>query len=406
MGLSRTNKEKSLHLAIDATNVKKGGGLTHLSQLLKNFNPVSTEINKVTIWACKESALYLPKSPKFKIITPFWAEKNIIIRSFFQQFFFVNEIKKNGCEILFSPGGTIPFLCSLPVITLSQNMLPFESEPANHFGKFSLMRFKFWLLKLAQGRSFKAANGVIFLTKYAENFISKSLKTHFQNKVIIPHGIESRFFQKPRQQKPLSSFSHNNPIKFIYVSILMPYKHQCEIAKAAKVVHDKGIEIEIKFIGSDWSWYGKKFKSMIELLDPNHEFLIWDGFVSFEKLHDYYKNSDIFIFGSSCENLPNILIEAMASGLPIVSSNAGPMPEILGNSAVYFNSYNEASIVDAIIKISNDELLRKNLSSSSWSIAKNFSWERCANETFKFIYNTAVESSMEKEKSQKGVINV
>ena len=132
-----------------------------------------------------------------------------------------------------------------------------------------------------------------------------------------------------------------------------------------------------------------KFLSLIKSLDPCRDFLLWSGFESFEKLHNSYKNCDTFIFGSSCENLPNILLEAMASSLPIVSSNLGPMPEVLGKSAVYFNPESVPSIVNALHKILQDEILRKSLAMSSWEIAQQYSWENCAKSTFDFIYNVA-----------------
>ena len=388
---------RNLHLAIDATNIQSGGGLTHLSQLLEECNPVLSGIRKVTIWSNQATAHTLPNYSWLIKKSPSWLESNMMVRFFGQQFFLVNNIKKEGCDVLFSPGGTIPLKCPLPVVTMSQNMLPFQKHEAKYFGRFSFMRIKMWLLKHVQGLSFKRADGVIFLTNYADKFISKFLETDFDNKVIIPHGVESRFFQKPRPHKPIISYRKQEPFKLMYVSILMPYKHQCEIASAVKVLYDKGLNIEVRFVGADWGWYGSKFLSLINSLDPNHDFLLWNGFESFEELHNSYKNCDTFVFGSSCENLPNILLEAMASGLPIVSSNCGPMPEVLGKSAVYFNPESVPSIVNALYKVLKDEILRKSLAKSSWENARQYSWERCAKDTFDFIYNIAHKTAIDNE---------
>ena len=100
-------------------------------------------------------------------------------------------------------------------------------------------------------------------------------------------------------------------------------------------------------------------------------------------------NADIFVFASSCENMPVTLIEAMVSGLPIACSDRGPMPEILGKSAVYFNPHSVSSIFKALSKIVHDEILRKSLAEISWEKSLQYSWERCAEETFDFIYNIA-----------------
>lgn len=382
------SRNRGLHLAIDASNIQSGGGLTHLTKLLEASKPQLSGINKITLWSNKATIDALPEFSWLFFKNPSWIERNLFVRFFMQQLFFVKSIEKEGCDVLFSPGGTIPINCNVPVITMSQNMLPFEINEAMYFGRFSLMRLKMWLLKFIQGKSLKNSNGVIFLTNYAEKFISKNLETIFENKIIIPHGIEERFFQKPKRHSSLNKYNEEKPLKLLYVSILMPYKHQIEIAKAAKILYEEGLNIEIKFVGENWRWYGKKFLFEIESLDPNSDFLIWNGFVSFKELHMLYKGSDVFVFGSSCENLPNILIEAMAAGMPIASSNFGPMPEVLRESAVYFNPTQVPSIVNALRKISVDENLRNSLAVSSWKTAKSYSWDKCAKETLDFIYKT------------------
>ena len=377
----------SYHLAIDASNVQSGGGFTHLSQLLSSYKPDRYGITKITIWTSKNVADKLPDRPWIYKKNNFWVERNLLIRFFWQQLLFSSNIKNEKCDILFSPGGTIPLRLSVPVVSMSQNMLPFEKKEAKFFGSYSLMYIKMMLLRYIQGKSFKNSDGMIFLTNYAYDSLSKILNTRFDNSSIIPHGIESRFFQKPRQQKSLDSFTSENPFRLLYVSILMPYKHQCEIAYAAKKIHDMGFHIEMRFIGPSWSWYGSKFLSLIELLDPNHKFLIWNGGESFNNLHHFYKDSDAFVFGSSCENLPNILLEAMASGLPIVSSDSGPMPEVLSDSGIYFDPLNIDSISSSLLKIMKEAHLRELISTLSWKRSKQYTWEKCANQTFDFIHS-------------------
>jgi glycosyltransferase involved in cell wall biosynthesis len=99
--------------------------------------------------------------------------------------------------------------------------------------------------------------------------------------------------------------------------------------------------------------------------------------------------ADIFVFASSCENMPNALVEAMASGLPIACSNRGPMPEILQNAGVYFNPEDPATIAAAIEEIIGDRVLRMRIARSAKSLSEQYSWRRCANETLDFLRHTA-----------------
>lgn len=103
----------------------------------------------------------------------------------------------------------------------------------------------------------------------------------------------------------------------------------------------------------------------------------------------HYVEADAFVFASSCENLPNILIEAMASGLPILSSSCGPMPEVLGDAGWYFDPYSATSIADTIVKAMQDPVSRHLRAMQSFEKAKQYSWPRCASDTFSFIAKVA-----------------
>jgi glycosyltransferase involved in cell wall biosynthesis len=378
-----------MHLAIDASNIRQGGGVTHLSQLLNVANPQQHGIKHISIWTCESTAVKLPKQAWLTVIVPEWSNHGLIKRLIRQHLFLRSEIAKRGCNILFSPGGTVFFNNSLPVVTMSQNMLPFESQEAKRFGFWSLMRLKMWLLRQAQSRSFRQADGLIYLTQYAQRVISKSLGISSKLNSLIPHGVEARFLQSPRPSKQLSEYSTDHPFRMLYVSILMPYKHQVALALAVSQIRAGGFPIEMKFVGASWGNYGKFFSALLAKLDPQRKFLHWFGEESFEALHHSYINADAFVFASSCENLPNILIEAMAAGLPIASSNRGPMPEVLGEAGIYFDPEIPSSIEEALRELMSNAAQRQQLAKLAWQKAQTYSWERCAKDTFDFIAHVA-----------------
>lgn len=378
-------EEVGLHLGIDATNIRQGGGITHLSQLLQASDPIAAGIRRVTVIANQATAAALPVRPwLFKVSSP-WMEASLPRRMLEQQFQLPRAIREAGCDVLFSPGGTFPAWIPVPAVTMSQNMLPFEPVEAARFGRWSLMRLKMRLLRYSQGRSFRRADGVIFLTRYAQAAVTHALGGFFCPTALIPHGIEPRFLQQPRLQRSLADCTTDNPFRVLYVSILMPYKHQVEVARAACLLRAEGVPIEVRFIGAPWGGYGRQFKALLYELDPEHAFLLWSGAEPFEALHEFYRRADAFVFASSCENLPNILIEAMAAGLPIASSDRGPMPEVLSDAGVYFDPEVSTSIADALRRLASDDSLRSRLAELAWHKARAYSWELCARDTFKFL---------------------
>lgn len=388
---SVASEMQKIHLGIDATNIRQGGGLTHLTQMLAAATLEGVNISHVTVWCSKATASRYPERPWLNLVCPEWADAKFPMRLLGQHFQIASEIEAKGCDLLFSPGGNLPVRFHRPAVSMSQNMLPFEPDEAALFGRLSTMRLKMWLLRHSQMRSFKRAAGLLFLTKYARATIEKSLGSMSAPAAIVPHGIESRFLQAPRRARALYECSESNPFRVLYVSILMPYKHQVEVARAAHQLRSAGMPIEVIFIGAPWGTYTTEFQRVVSELDPGGAFLKWGGAEPFDVLHRSYQRADAFVFASSCENLPNILIEAMAAGLPIASSDRGPMPEVLGEAGVYFSPDSPASIADAIARLANDEQLRARLSALAWREAHKYSWERCAADTLTFIAQVAKE---------------
>lgn len=383
-------KVPGLHLAIDASNIRQGGGLTHLSRLLFAADPVASGICRVTVWAPRATAASLPTRSWLQLRSPSWIEAPMPLRVLGQQLRLNGELKRAGCHLLFSPGGTLPMCRSVPTVTMSQNMLPFEPNEARLFGRWSPMRLKMWWLRQSQGRSFRRASGVIFLTNYSKETVVAFLGGITSPLALIPHGIESRFFQRPKAQQELHQYSMGQPLRLLYVSILMPYKHQVEVAFAVSQLRREGLPIEMLFIGADWGGYGRKFRKLLESLDPGETYLRWPGGVPFDELDSHYKEANAFVFASSCENLPNIMIEAMASGLPIASSNRGPMPEVLAEAGIYFDPEDPESIAVALRQLVHNVALRSNLAAAAWEKGQVYSWERCAANTFNFISRVAM----------------
>ncbi|MCK5508766.1 MAG: glycosyltransferase, partial [Desulfobacterales bacterium] len=127
----------------------------------------------------------------------------------------------------------------------------------------------------------------------------------------------------------------------------------------------------------------------IAISDPQRKFVKSVGFVRHDELPSLLANADLFIFASSCENLPVTLLEAMSVGLPIACSNRGPMPEVLEDGGVYFNPEDPETIASAIENIIINKDLRVSIANRAKELSDQYSWTRCAAETWDFIKTIA-----------------
>jgi len=267
-----------------------------------------------------------------------------------------------------------------PFVTMSRNMLPFEGREWRRYG-CSWMAAKMFLLRFGQSRSLRNADGRIFLTEYARSVVARQAGLE-GSQPVIPHGVHPRFFRAPREQKPISQFSLGRPFTLLYVSKVEPYKHQWRVVEAIGMLK-KRLPIALCLVGDGVCRTStRRLRETLRRVDPHGEFIQWLGDVPHERLPDCYHNADGFVFASSCENLPNILLEAMAAGLPIACSDRGPMPEVLGPAGVYFNPERAVEIAAAIQLLAEDRALRQSFAGAAHARARQYSWERCADETF------------------------
>jgi glycosyltransferase involved in cell wall biosynthesis len=89
----------------------------------------------------------------------------------------------------------------------------------------------------------------------------------------------------------------------------------------------------------------------------------------------------------------------MAAGLPVLSSDRGPMSEILGDAGLYFDPEQPDSLCSALLELLSSVEKMRMLSSAAHEKARTYSWERCANETFEFL-RQVVEAYPEKKGSK------
>lgn len=368
-------------LGIDASNIREGGGLTHLKEILLNADPGKHGFEKVVIWSSQKTLNKLPNFPWLQKVNNKWLNQSFIISFLYQSLFISSDIKKKKCDLLFVPGGT--FLGSFRrIISMSQNMLPFEKEELNRFPKWT-SRLKFKLLKITQSYTFKKSEGVIFLTDYAKNYISRSIHIDSGKTTVIPHGIKKNFACKPKDQKNIHLYSVNNPFRLLYVSIITEYKHQWNVAQAVLRLRNEGYFITLDLVGG---YTDEALQKLNAVLTQDKEKIIrYTGLVPYEELSTIYKEADGFIFASTCENMPIILIEAMTAGLPVASSEKQPMPEILKQSAFYFQATDVDSIYESLKKFLLDPDRRKINAEETFHKASGYTWEDCSYRTFTYL---------------------
>ena len=375
-------------LGIDCSASPSGGGRRHLQELFSNFDVKKHRFKKIKLWA---SQVYLDSLPEYpwliKMTHPF-LDGNVIYK-FIWRFFIRDKSINNQVDLLFSPFGTYTGKIK-PYVSMSRNMLIFDKIERNRFF-ISLTWLKLFTLYLIQKKSFKNADGIIYISDYARNYISKIIDLNNISSVIINHGVSKTFDLKPREQFPIERYSKEKPYRILFLSSIWVYKHPLKLLKAIEILYKKGYPIHLNIVGDNaQKKIGDALEAEILILSRQYSnFVTWYKDVKLGEVQKHYLNNDMFIFTSTCENMPNILIEAMASGLPICCSSFPPMPEFLEDAGVYIDPLNINQIASTIEKLLLSPQLRTSISEKSYLQSNKFSWDKCADETFNFLYTIA-----------------
>jgi glycosyltransferase involved in cell wall biosynthesis len=390
-GPSPHSVQRPIRLAIDASNIRIGGGVTHLVEILRAADPIAHGFEKICVWARKSTLQQIEDRDWLEKRSLTDREASLLGRVLWQRWTLPRDLKEWKADLLWTPGGSI-IPSFRPVVTMSRNMLPFDWKELRRFG-LSWVALKLLILRWNQGYSFRRADGTIFLTQYAYDAVTDVTGSLTGRTAIVPHGVNARFQLQPRRQRTHGEFTASDPIRVVYVSTIDEFKHQWFVVEAIGRLHREGMPIRLDLYGSARASTLPRLKAALKRVDAQGEFIRYWGAVDYKEIHKCYAAADVCVFASSCENMPNILIESMAAGLPIACSNRGPMPEVLRDAGIYFNPEKSASIAQAIRYLATTPRLRAEKASAASAIAANFSWSRCARETFEFLSTVASDRS-------------
>lgn len=372
-----------LTIGIDASRNRSGGAVAHLIGMLSEGDPINFGISKVHVWAYQTLLDAIPDRSWLIKHNPPALEQSIFKQLWWQRFGFPVEVKLAACQIVLNTdAGTISTV--RPAVTMSRDMLSYEPGAIELYG-FSRARLRLILLRYMQNRSLRAADGAIFLTRYAAKVIQQSCG-NLPSIAYIPHGVGAAF----KQSQPVNNWpgAGERPIRCIYISNTEMYKHQWMVVKAISMLRKRGNNLTISLVGGGKGPAQQLLQDAIAVSDQGGKFVEQLAFLPQQELPNHLAQADLFIFASSCENMPNTLIEAMAVGLPIACSNRGPMPEVLADGGVYFDPVDAESIAGAIEQIIQSPALRLTIAQRAKTLSQQYNWKRCADETWAFVAET------------------
>jgi glycosyltransferase involved in cell wall biosynthesis len=374
-------------LGIDAINIRDGGGLTHLREILNHTQESNLLFDQVIVWGNDTCLQALPNKPWLKKINPLPVKASGLKRTLWQIFSLGPAAKKMQCSVLFIAGGST-LTRFRPYVTICHNMLPFTESALRQYPS-GLRKYKFLLLRKVQLNTFQRAKGVIFLSYWAMEQLQPLIDKPQLKYAVIPHGINPAFRITNRLHRYIADCSNAQPFTILYVSRIEPYKNQLTIMDTVAAIRKNTgwpIRLVLAGLASDKHYYAN-MQQKIQSVDATSDWIAFQGAVPYDNLRDLYTQADMAVFASTCENMPIILLEKMAAGLPIVCSNTAPMPDFLKDAGLYASMEDVASFQSTVQQLIENKELRVILSEKAQDYAANYQWTKAADDTFQYLYS-------------------
>ncbi|OGB73593.1 hypothetical protein A3K24_01970 [candidate division Kazan bacterium RIFCSPHIGHO2_01_FULL_44_14] len=214
---------------------------------------------------------------------------------------------------------------------------------------------------------------------------------------INPDKIDVVYEAAPKRYQPVEDPKKVEMVKtkynisrpfFLYVGQQRHHKNLARLVRAfALLRHRYDIDYQLVLVGKA-DPLASEIPALIKQLNLQ-DAVILTGYVADSDLPYFYSEAEAFIFPSLYEGFGLPPLEAMASGIPVLSSNTSVMPEVLGEAALYFDPTNIEDIAQAMYKLATTFRLQKELRDKGFRQAKKYSFARVAKETLA-VYRRAL----------------
>ncbi|SRR5579883_509571 len=334
---------------------------TGISNYAKNLFPY--------LQALTPTLLTAQKYPEFKCypipgnLTPAQGTKGHFDRLLWTQFKLPQIYKKLQSQLLFSPQTEAPLFSNCRFIVMVHDFIPLRFpnlfSPLTYYHRYYIPQV------LAQ------AQHIICNSHTTANDIAKFCHIRASKITPIPLAYDAKHFRLLDRQDISATSNHSY---FLYIGRHDPHKNLHRLIAAFAELLKNG-DYELWLAGSTDKRYTPKLQAQVAELGLINQ-VKFLNYVPYSELPKIINGAIALVFPSLWEGFGLPILEAMACGTPVITSNLSSLPEVAGDAAILINPYDSREMTDAMHLVASDSVLRDSLSIQGISRANQFSWEK------------------------------
>lgn len=304
-----------------------------------------------------------------------------------QQWVVPRVLNRENADLYHSLYYIMPYYCGVPIVLTIYDLIPFFFP--DYFS------FKTRLLyRLCSSWAVKKSRHIIAISRSTKNDLVARYRLPPEKVTVIHLAADQSFYPRKKSEIDRVLQGLGLPERYIlYVGSNKPHKNLKRLVRAWERLPSPKPALVIAGL------WDSRFQEIRKYVESNklQNSVYFAGEVDDELLPALYSGATMFVFATEYEGFGLPLLEAMACGTPVITSNVSSMPEIAGDAALLVNPSNIDELSSALQTVLEDEELRSKHQALGVKRARHFSWEKCALETidvYKKIIGNAHPSSL------------
>jgi glycosyltransferase involved in cell wall biosynthesis len=393
-----------MHVFINALAASAGGGLTYIRNVIPHL--AAAPGVRVTVALSPSLGKEFQRFPNIDCLA---LEVPGVRRFWFEQSKLPALIRRCGADVLLSTGNFALRKSPVPQLLLSRNSI----YTSDDFYRDLLTRheYKAWLdthLRAAVAkRSIHWADRTI---APSEAFAAELRSWTGKNVQAIHHGFDREEFT--RDASPLAGEVEDKigaaegSLKLLFVSHYNYYRNFETLIRALPLLRERVAGRPVRLLltcrlaaGANPGAYNPEGAANLVKQIGVSDLVIELGAIPYGQLHQVYRRADIYVTPAYTETFAHPLVEAMASGLPVVASDLAVHREICGDAATYFPRFSPRELAERVAQLSGSPETAKCLAALGYERSSRFSWKSHTNELLK-LSGTLIDSGCARPTSQ------
>ena len=382
-----------MKIGIEAQRIfrtKKHGMDMVALELIRNLQLIDTENEYVIFVKADADSGVIQETKNFKIeilpggFYPLW-----------EQFALPAAAKKAGCQLLHCTSNTAPLMTSIPLVVTLHDIIYMESSYLKILNGTGTWYQKFGnaYRRLFVPKIIRKSKKIITVSHFEKKRIGQFFGLSDDPRLTAVYNGVGEHFQPIRNTNMLRQVKekYHLPDHFIFFLGNTDPKKNTKGALQAFSEFLKVDKRNIKLVMLDYDLI-ELSKLLTEIGNPGLiDHIVLTGYVVNTDLPAIYSQCDLFLYPSLRESFGIPMLEAMACGAPVITSNTSSMPEVAGEGAFIIDPFKPDEITAAMILILNNEVTRSNLIEKGYAQAAKFSWKAMAENVLKIYEEISTE---------------